>query len=401
MSKTEGEKLGRKTRTRANGEGTIFKRVRNGKTRWYAELVVGYDTEGKKKVLRASGDTRKEVADQLAKWLSDRNAGKPLPVTKLTLGEYLDRWMETVVKHDCRPTTMNTYRWAVDTHLKPELGDRKLTALTPTEIQEMYHRKREQGLSAFTVRNIHAVLHRALEHAKRQGLVNTNVADLVQVPRTGPQQPTVFTPDEARRILEAAKEERLHAAFVIAIYLGLRIGELLALQWDDINWEEKTITIRRQFNDANGKLIRQEFPKTKSSYRTLDMPEAVVAALRKWRVEQAKERLLVGEAWAEPNLIFTTQIGTPYLPNNWRKRDYRRVLERAGVPYRKPHALRHTAITAMGAAGLPARTAQELAGHSNVGVTLEIYTHVFREDKRAAAKALDAFWAEKKEGQGS
>lgn len=397
----------------ANGEGSVFFHRRTG--RWVCELVIGTEVvtgpDGKpvldekglpktrRKVIRFSSERKSEVQAWRVQKLKELQDGTLVEPSRETLGQFLDRWLETVVQHEVKPATVQNYREMVEFYLKPGLGAVPLQKLTPPQIQAFYHqlltspppRAKDRGrtLSPRTVQLVHAVLHRALGQAVQWGLLARNPADAVKKPRVERKEFTALTPEQVAQFLEAARDDRLHALFTLAVLTGLRLGELLALRWSDIDLEAGTVTVARTLEKDGPRWTFGE-PKTKSSRRTVDLPAPAVAALRQWHREQAKERLMVGEAWADPDLVFTTKIGTPLLPGNVRNRHFHEILEKAGLPKIRFHDLRHTYATLMIAGGVGAKVLQELLGHSRVGITLDIYTHTLREQKKEAVQKVEA-----------
>jgi integrase len=391
--------VARKKRKAENGAGSAYQRKDTGK--WKAELVLGVLPDGKRDVLRSPPfATQDEAEDWLDERKGERVTGTLVSSSKTTLGDFLMEWLETVVDLRCKPTTQYSYRGIVTAHLVPRFGKVKLADLSAQVVQRYLKELHDKGRSAYTIRNIQRVLHVSLEHAREQKLVRENVAKVIKPPRPSKKPPPVFTFDDARRILEVSKDERFHAAFVLLLYYGLRIGEVLGLHWSSIDFEQGTVTISHQLNQTGGKLILQDVPKTDASFGVLDMPASVAGVLKKWKTDQAKERLRLGGDWVYPDLVFTTQIGTHYSPNNFRKRDYKRVLDAAGVSWKKVHSLRHTSITAMGEAGLTVNEAQQIARHSKPSVTTDIYRHVFRDKKREASNTISDFWERDEKSRG-
>jgi integrase len=388
-----------KTRTKANGEGSIFKRKRNGKIKWFAELVVGWKDDGKPNTLPSPQFEKKEEAD---KWLTDRKSerGKGTLVlpSKLTVAQFLDEWMTKVVAHETKPGTQNTYRWIVGTHLKPSLGAVVLSKLSPTHVQDMLHEKRtviigkrKTVLSPRTILHIYTVLHTALNYAVLQALIPINVTDRVKRPKAARAKMNILTPDQGRRFLDVIQDDRFHALYMIAVTLAVRQGELLGLRWMDVNWDKNTISINQTLSELSGRRVFGT-PKSGASRRTLDVPPPVMADLKKWRVEQAKERLAIGGGWEHPELVFTTQIGTPYRASHLRTRSLPRLLSDAECPKIKFHELRHTGISMMIGMGLSVKEVQEIAGHADATTTLNIYSHVWQQQKTATAQKIGDFW---------
>jgi integrase len=189
------------------------------------------------------------------------------------------------------------------------------------------------------------------------------------------------------RLLRAIEGERLEAFYVLALTTGLRRGELLGLRWDDIDLDSRQLHVRRALQRIEGKLRMVE-PKTHTSRRSVVLPQLAVRALREHRKRQNRERLRLGEAWQEHGLVFASSIGTPIEPRNINRRwDELRV--RVGLDWLRLHDLRHACATFLLAAGVPSRTIMEVLGHSEIGVTMNVYAHVLPELRQEAADAID------------
>jgi integrase len=236
------------------------------------------------------------------------------------------------------------------------------------------------------------VLRNALNQALRWGLVARNVATLVDPPAVAPTETTPFSPLQARRFVDAIRGDRLEALYQIALTLGLRQGEVLGLRWEDVDLERRTLRIAVALQSVGGTL-QLVTPKTSRSRRTLPLPAAVVAALHVHRAHQLEERLVAGSAWQEHGLVFTTQGGTPIHPRNL-VRSFHRLLKQSGLPPMRFHDLRHSCLSLLAAQGVPARVAMDIAGHSDIRLTQNSYTHVFDEGKRQAAQAMDVLFSD-------
>jgi len=238
------------------------------------------------------------------------------------------------------------------------------------------------------VREIRGILRTALNRALKWGLVSRNVAALTDAPRAEAKDVTVLTPDQARSLLEAARGNRLEALFTVALALGLRRGEALGIRWQDIDVDAGTLQVRQQLQRIGGKLELVE-PKTRKARRTVALPSIAVAALRAHRARQNAERLALGEAWVDSGLVFTSEIGTPLDPDNL-KRSWYALRERAKLKTLRFHDLRHACATLLLAQGVHPRVVMETLGHSQIGVTMNVYSHVLPMLQREAADALDA-----------
>jgi integrase len=229
------------------------------------------------------------------------------------------------------------------------------------------------------------VLRAALETATREEIVSRNVAKLVRAPAPRSRISRGLSATDARKVLKAAAQDRLFALYVVALYLGLRRGELLGLRWADVDLEIGRLEVVQTLQRVDGRLqfVR---PKTRRSERTIPLPPVVISALREHRARQAKERLAAGSCWTDSGLVFTSRVGTPLEPDNLRRSWYevRKVLDE---PLRL-HDLRHTCVTLLLEAGVAPHIVQEIAGHSALDVTMTIYAHASLDEKRAALRLL-------------
>ena len=335
-------------RVRANGEGAIYKRPDG---RWTARLTV---SGGKRKDFY--GKTREEVGRKLALALKDQADGLPVGLPdRLTLGQFLPRWLEDVVRPAVRYSTYASYEGQARLHIVPKLGNVALTKLTVPTLQSFYRTALESGLSARTVQYQHRVLRMAMQTAMKWGYVARNVVSLAEPPRVPRPSIKHFDQMQAREFLRAVAADRLNALYVIALCCGLRRGEVLALSWRDVDFEHGTIAIRRTFTKVPGGWMLSE-TKTASSNRVVRLPELALEALRHRKLEQLADEHTAGDSWrrGDPALIFTTSLGHHFDGDNLR-REFQRHLKRAGLPNMPFHALRHSAATLMLALGFNRR----------------------------------------------
>lgn len=386
-------------RKRGNNEGSITKR-RDGL--WQAALTIGRDpATGKVKRLFFYGRTRGEAQAKLEEAKLKLRDGTFVTPNKITLGEWLTRWIEFYVKNNVRVSTYNSYRNAANRHIIPALGSRPLQQLTTAELQEFYARKLENGrldgrggLSTRMIHLFHQVISGALKQAVRENLVARNVAEAVKLPRLRYKEMRPLTLEEARRLLAAAKGHRLYPALLLELATGLRRGELFALRWRDVDLNRGLLHVRRIINrvqtpdrEKKTALVFEE-PKTANSRRTVPIPKDVVAELKAHKARQNEEKLRLGAAYEDNDLVFATPLGRPVDPDNAGKR-YKTLLKKAGLPGVRFHDLRHTFATLLLEADEHPKVVQELLGHSRIGVTLDLYTHVRPELKQRAAEKIN------------
>jgi len=333
------------SRRRGNNEGSIYKR-KDGT--WAGQVSVGYDpTTGKLKRKSFYGRTRKEVAEKIAKALQEVRSGAFIEPAQTTFGEWLDRWLTGYKKGQLKPGTYESYEMLVNAHIKPALGKIPMAKLQAHMLQSFYNEKLEKGradgkggLSTRVVRYLHAVIRQALQQAVKEGLLARNVADATSPPTVKNKQMRPLAEEELLAFFEAAKDDRLFAAYVLAATTGLRRGELLGLCWDCVDLEKGIITVKRQLMPLRSRLVLEETTKSKSGRRSITLTDDAIRELKAHKKRQAQEKLLLGEAYQDNGLVFCKEDGTPLDPREFTKR-FQRHLEKAGLPRVRLHDLRH------------------------------------------------------------
>ncbi len=339
------------------------------------------------------GATREEVRRKLALALGAQEKGGLSDSRGMTVGEFLDQWLTEVAKPSVRVWTFRGYEVHIRRHLKPALGRLALDRLEPMHVQALLNRKLAEGLSPKSVRYLRGTLRTALNQALRWGLVARNAAALVDGPRVTTYEIRPFDPAEARRFLSAVRGHRLEALYSVALALGLRQGEALGLRWTDIDLELGYLRVNRQLQRVDGKFELVE-PKTARSRRTLVVPPTVLMSLRDHRLKQMDEKQ--GQpGWSnEFDLVFTRADGGP-LDGTVISHDFHRILDRAGLPQRRFHDLRHSCASLLLAQGVSARVVMEILGHSQIAITMNTYTHVIPELRKDAAERMDQLLQER------
>ena len=365
---------------RANNEGSIYKR-RDG--RWAASVTLD---GGRRKTFYAR--TREEVGRRLAKALHEREQGQPLVPEKESVSSYLARWLEDGARATIRGSTFENYERMIRRHIVPQIGHLRLARLAPHDLSRLYRRMLDRGLSPRTAQLAHAILHRALRQAVRWRLVAVNVCDMVDAPRPQRREFRTLNTEEAIRLLTVAEADPFHALYVLALTCGMRQAELLGLRWADLDLPGAVLAVRQQAIRING---GWEFtpPKTDKGRRTIALPVLAVRALRQHKMRQAQERLALGPAWEDNDLVFPNQVGRPIERQNLIRRSFHPVLNKAGLGRLRFHDLRHSAATLMLAQGIHPRVVQERLGHSTISVTMDVYSHVMPTLQKEAARAMD------------
>ena len=373
---------------------------RRGKGSWQVTVDLGKDPmtgRRRRRFLPVRG-TKRDADRALAEALHQRDTGIDVSPGKLTVGDYLRRWLRDYAAQSVAASTLERYLSIVEHHLIPLLGSLRLRDLRPAHIQAAYGRARApggradgaaSGLSPRTVLKHHRLLHEALSHAVEWQLLALNPAASVKAPRPGRPEMRVLDAEEAGRLLEAAAETPFYALAYLALATGARMGELLALRWRDADLDRGSLQVTRTARRVTGKGIAYSEPKTHRSRRPVALSSETVQVLREHRIAQAERRLELGPAYADNDLVFTGPTGHPLDDSNLR-RAFRRTLADAGLPRLRFHDLRHSAATLMLRAGVHPKVVSERLGHATVGITLDTYSHVLPDLQRDAAEALDA-----------
>ncbi len=364
---------------RGQGEGSIYRRADG---RWCAAVRL---EGGGRRVFY--GRTRREAADKLHAAMEARLRGASLATAGLTTAMFLERWLKQSVSPKVRPKTYDGYESLVRLHIVPALGAIPLEKLGPQDVQVLLNRKVVEGLAPKTVLYMRGVLRTALNRAVRWGLVTRNAAALTDPPRYTPKEVRYLQLDEIRLLLDAIKGDRLEALFLAAIALGMRQGELLGSRWSDVDLDAARWHVRRQLQRRAGTVTYAE-PKTSRGRRTLDLPASLVAALRSHRARQLEERLVAGDQWLDAHLVFSTLLGGPLDGTLVTKRLQHLALT-ADIRGLRFHDLRHTCATLLLAQQVPARVVMELLGHSQIGLTMNLYSHVIPALRKEAAERME------------
>lgn len=357
----------RRTAKRGNREGAIYQRKSDG--RWCAAVTL---ENGKRKVIY--GKTREEVAGRLVTALNDVRQGLTLPGERLTVAKFLVRWLEDSARPKLKPSTYVSYETLIRRHLVPGLGRHSLAKLSPQPVQAFLNERASSGLSPRRVQMMYAVLRVALSRAVKWGLAARNVALLVDPPRVPiPDiQPLSFA--DAQAFLRAARGHTYELLLTVFLTTGLRVGEALALRWEDIDLDAGRLSVRHTLEQLPGKPWRLAEPKSATSRRTLPLLPEARAALSAQRA-RVLELQLRTVAWRDHGLVFPSATGEPPHVTSV-SHAFKKLLVPGGLPStHRLHDLRHSTATYLLAKGVPPRVVMELLGHSQISMTMR-YQHV-------------------------
>lgn len=360
---------------------------RRGKRSWEITVDLGRDESGRRlrHYLTVRG-TRRDAERELARVLHDAHSGALAPPSRMTVAETVERWLEDVAKPRVSVRTWEWYAELTRRHILPALGNTRLQALRPLQLQRLYVDLGEKGLSQRTILHVHRLLHNILQWAVRAGLVGVNVCDRVEAPRPAPLEVRVLTPEEAAHLLRTASGTDLYLPVILALACGLRRGEVLALKWEDVDLERGVLLVRRSLEQTRSGLRFKE-PKGGRA-RAVALPKLAADALRKYRAEQATVRLRRGQYWRDLGLVVCGPDGGPVAPFSLSQR-FARLARRAGLSPLRFHDLRHTHASQLLRAGVDLKTVSARLGHRTAVMTLDVYGHVLPGAQEEAAGVVD------------
>lgn len=379
--------------------GSIRKHVRADGVRYEVVVDFGDDpTTGKRRQRSKSFRTRREAQATLTAWLADIDKGTAVDRSTKTVAEIVAYWIDTHARPHLRAKTVADYENIIKNHILPELGDIPVQRLTPDRLLTFYARKTAAGVGPRTLRLCHILLRQALRQAATVGFVSRNVADIVKPPRGQRPEMHVWNVAQAQAFLAVADQSNYGPIWIVALATGTRRGEVLGLRWQDMDVAQSALHVRQTVGAVRGR-IEFKPPKTRSSMRTVHISKEVIAALQEHKRRQDERRLTLGETWQAHNLIFTAENGNPIHPDNL-QHDFRRLVRLAGVPYIRIHDLRHTFVTLAYQSGASIKAISEMIGHANIGITLDIYTHVLPEQRMEVSIKVSALLFRPKQGSG-
>ena len=379
--------------------------VKRGDRKWLVRVPLGRDSIGGRRAYHnATVDgTKKDAERYLHAALAKRDQGTLLEPARVSLGEYLDKWLDEAAKPRIRSRTYADYRFLIDRYLRPRLGAHRLDRLAPINVQELVNALSEDGLSPKTVRHAHGVLLSALNQAMRWGMLTRNVAALVELPRLRPRELRALSTAEADRFRVAVRGTRFEALFLLLLGTGMRPSEALGLAWTDLDLEAGRATVRRVLprdQKTGGGAPRFEEPKTARSRRVVPLSPSVVRALVAHRKRQAAEKLEAGPVYADYGLVFASLTGGALDERNVVHRHFKPAVKRAKLdeqpeseakrPPLRLYDLRHTHVTLSLRAGEPVHLVSARVGHASARMTLDVYAHALPADQADASARLEA-----------
>jgi integrase len=355
-------------------------------------------TGGRRQRWFSGFDTRKQAEAALSAVLSDLGKGSYVEPSALTVGEFLQRWLDDYVQHNCAAKTGERYAEIVRNHVLPAIGHVRLRELKPAHIQELYsHAKRagrkdsKGGLSGRTVHHIHRVLTNAFNAGVKCQLLANNPVKATTPPRPEAKEMAALSQQQSLRLLDVLENSPLRLPVFLALTTGMRRGELLGLKWSDIDWDRGIVTVRRALKESRRGLKLQR-PKTARSARTIALPPIALEVLRSHKAIQAESRMRLGKAYNDLGLVLAEPVGTFIRPDALSTNFAAFIRRHPELPKVRFHDLRHTHASLLLQAGEHAKVVSERLGHSSVAFTLDTYGHLMPGMEEAAAAKLDGLF---------
>ena len=399
---------------RSKGDGIIRQR---GDGTWEGRLPLGKNpATGRTDYKYFYGQTKAKVRARMRLFESDppeiatengiyRKVETP-PEGTQNFGEWLDTWLTQYKANTLTGSTYESYRVAIEHHIKPVLGGIPIGEITADQIQSLINAKqkagerkdgREGALATSSVLKMKIIISASLKQAVRNHLIPFNPADAVTPPKMTRKEMRVLTPEEQDKFMTVLKGHRLEALFKLALATGMRKGELLALTWDSINFEDNTISISKSANRVRDKETMKTSivvggPKSKAGYRDIVMLPSVAPIISKHYMVQQKEQREAGSAYNKLGLVFCSNVGT-YIEPSRVNTTLGKLLKQAGIEHINFHALRHTFATRALENGIPAKVVQEMLGHADAAFTLNRYTHLLKETLHDEMGKMDGVFA--------
>jgi len=382
----------------AQGAGTIRKKTvaRNGKeyTYWEARYTAGTDPGTGKQIQKSiSGKTQAEVRKKLISVIGKIDNSCYTEPEKITVKEWLEIWQAEYIG-DVKPFTVKSYETQINRHIVPALGAVKLAALTTPQIQKFYNAlgTGDKPLSPKSIKNVHGVLHRALQQAVEVKYIMYNPSDACKLPRVEKKEIQPFTETQIKEFLAAVENHRFASLYKATIFTGMREGEVMGLQWSCVDFANGTITISKQLQKEKKKNAKYYLAPLKNDKTRIIVPAPfVMQLLKKRREEQILQRFKMGEAWNnEFDLVFTDETGK-HLAHATVYNCFKRIAASIGAPNSRFHDLRHSYAVAAIQSGDDIKTIQGNLGHATASFTLDVYGHVSEQMKKQSSERMEKF----------
>jgi integrase len=364
--------------------GGIYRRGNTWTAFWRTDTP-----QGRKQHTKGGFRTKKDAQQFLNETMATIQAGTFTQPTRVSFGEFLtERWLPTR-RMAVRESTYASYRGMVDRHVIPALGHVPIQQISADHLDRFYADLVARELATKTVRNIHVLVHRALRDAVRKNLVPRNVADAADPPklnRANRDEMKTWTPEQLRTFFEGIAHHRLAAAYVLAATTGMRRGEVLGVRWRDVDFAARRLHVQQTVLSVGYKLTLGR-PKTLRGERKIALDPETIRILAEHRAVQDRERALLGDGYADNDLVFAREDGNPVHPDFF-SQTFDRTVKRLNLPKIRLHDLRHTHATLGLAAGVHVKVMSDRLGHATTAFTQDVYMHAIPAVENDAADQI-------------
>lgn len=378
--------------------------TRRGKNSWRLKFDTGRDPVSGKRTIRYATvrGTKKDAQVELTRLLASRDADTLVKPTKLTVADYMRRWLATAAVLSISPKTAERYLQLIENQIIPHLGAYLLQKLDTEHIEAWHATLLKQGkqdgkpLATQTIAHAHRVLHKALANAAKHRKVLRNPASLERPPKVDKKEKEILKADQVQTVVTAMRETAIYPQIVVLLSTGMRRGELMGLQWGDIDLEGRKVAIKRAVEKTKARGIQIKAPKTTYGTRQIALPDAAVIVLKQHRKTQQELRMALGTGrLPDDAYVFGTVEGQPRDPDRLTQ-DWARLTAARKLPKVTLHALRHSHASALIRAGTDPVTVSRRLGHASAAFTMATYVHEFEKGDEAAAQAIDAVFSVEK-----
>ena len=385
--------LEEKMSRRLNGEGTVYLR-KDG--RWAG----AYYIDKCKKRIYVYGKSSKEVLDKLKKKIEEYEQEKTIrsDFNDYLLQDWVKIYLETYKKNELKESTYGSYLSVYRNSIEnSEIGRMMLSKIKPVNIQSYYNEKLKAGISVKSVWHIKSLIGSSLKQAVREGIIKDNPDEYTVLPKKKRYEPTILMPEEIKKITDNAKEDPLYPIIIIALYTGMRKGELMALQWENVDFKNRQIFVKYNLcrveheKDINGmfhNVFKLDTPKSKKSMRYIPITDIALDALKIQKEWQIKNKEKYRDVYQENDFVFTEANGSMIRQRQFMDK-YHAFLKEYGVSDCRFHDLRHSFASLMLEAGVSIKTLSDILGHSQISTSLDIYTHTYDSTKRIAVNKFN------------
>lgn len=369
---------------------------KNGKHSWQIVVELPKDPMTGKRVRRyrtLEGGSKKDAERAMHEFIRELEKGYYVTNNKITIAEWIDTWLDVYIVPNVSPTTLSRYQGMIKRYIKPLLGHVQVQELNTLTVQAWVNSLKVspasgKEMAVATIKHAYHVLKGSMDKAVLAGIIPRSPCMSIMMPKGQKKQPVVYDEAQIRQLIAAAKGTEMELVIDIELCLGLRRGELLGLQWEDIDWEKNQIHVVRNRVVVDGKSIVKD-PKTATSTRTVDVPSQLIQKLHKHKMTCWANRLRLGQNYTATDFVIVHPDGKPIYPE-YLSQMFTKLQKKAGLPKCRFHDLRHLCASIMLMQGVNVKVAQEHLGHKDISTTMNIYSHVLPSVAKEAAQKIGA-----------